>query len=113
MLDGYVMGIGGGFGLWAPIRIATENTKFAMPECKFGHVPDGGAGAFLARMPYNLGKYLGLSGDIIDGIELAHLGEADFLVESNSLNKITNEIENSHFLRDVGSIKEFLSLKYC
>lgn len=31
ILDGYVMGIGSGLGVLAPIRIATENSKFAMP----------------------------------------------------------------------------------
>lgn len=42
------MGVGAGLGLHAPIRIATESSRFAMPEVRVGLVPDGGSGKLFA-----------------------------------------------------------------
>jgi hypothetical protein len=44
---------------------------------------------------------------------MCHLGIADFLIESNDIPVIEHEIENSHLLRDLDSLKDFLSHKYC
>lgn len=43
---------------------------------------------------------------------MCHLGLADFLIESKDLPKITHEIEESHLMRDVDSIREYLH-HYC
>ncbi len=61
--------VGGGVGLLAhaPFRIATERTKFAMPETKIGYCPDVGANYFLPRLDGALGKYLALTGASLDG----------------------------------------------
>jgi 3-hydroxyisobutyryl-CoA hydrolase len=42
-------------------RIATENTKFLMPETKIGSYTDSGGSYILPRMEGNLGVYLGLT----------------------------------------------------
>lgn len=55
--------MGGGVGLsaHAPFIIATENTKFAMPETNIGYSPDVGANFFLSRLDGEIGTYLGLT----------------------------------------------------
>lgn len=39
---------------------------------------------------------------------MCHLGIADFLIESSKIPEIEHEIEVSHLLRDVESIKDYL-----
>jgi len=63
LMNGFIMGVGAGFGVHGPIRVATENSIFAMPEIKVGLVPDGGCGLFFSRMPKNFGLYLALTGE--------------------------------------------------
>ena len=68
MYDGFVMGGGAGVSIHAPVRIATENTVFAMPETAIGFFPDHGASYFLPRLrPAGLGVYLGLTGARVVG----------------------------------------------
>ncbi|CAD8063866.1 unnamed protein product [Paramecium sonneborni] len=113
IMNGYAMGIGAGFGINSHFRIATENSIFSMPECKVGIVPDGGCGLYFSKMPQNFGLYLGMSGEQIDGVKMAHLGIADFLIESSLLPEIEEEFEHAQFLRDEESICEFLLQRYC
>jgi 3-hydroxyisobutyryl-CoA hydrolase len=56
--------MGGGFGItsFAPFIIATENTMYAMPECKLGFFPDVGSSYLLSRLRSNIGYYLGMTG---------------------------------------------------
>ena len=62
---GVVMGGGVGLSIYGDYRIATDSTKFAMPETSIGFFPDVGASFFLSRMENNIGKYLGLTGELI------------------------------------------------
>lgn len=39
---------------------------------------------------------------------MAHLGIADYLIESSSIPEIEKELEHAHLLRDKESIDEFL-----
>ncbi|WP_010187664.1 enoyl-CoA hydratase/isomerase family protein [Sphingomonas sp. PAMC 26605] len=75
-MDGITMG--GGVGLACPCehRIATENTKFAMPETGIGLFPDVGGGWYLSRLPGRIGQYLALTGHRLDGAECLALGLA-------------------------------------
>lgn len=59
----FLLTVGGGVGLsaHAPFRIATENTRFAMPETNIGYSPDVGANFFLSRLDGEIGTYLGLT----------------------------------------------------
>jgi enoyl-CoA hydratase len=66
-MDGVTMGGGGGLALPAKIRVATENTLFAMPEGSIGLFPDVGAGYYLPRLPGQIGKFLALTGARLDG----------------------------------------------
>lgn len=44
---------------------------------------------------------------------MAHLGIADYLIDSECIPEIEMEIEQAHYLRDEESIKEFLLQRYC
>ncbi|QBM76591.1 enoyl-CoA hydratase/isomerase family protein [Sphingomonas sp. AAP5] len=84
-MDGITMG--GGVGLACPCdhRVATENTKFAMPETGIGLFPDVGGGWFLSRLPGRIGQYLALTGHRLDGADCLALGLATHYVPSAAL----------------------------
>ena len=66
-MDGITMG--GGVGISQPCRyrVATENTRFAMPETTIGLFPDVGGGWYLSRLPGRSGVFLALTGARLDG----------------------------------------------
>lgn len=64
------MGSGVGVSMNAPIRICTDNTDWAMPECKSGFLADNGSGYFLNRLKdkkVSYGIYLAVTGRRIVG----------------------------------------------
>jgi enoyl-CoA hydratase len=79
-MDGITMG--GGVGISQPCRyrVATENTKLAMPETGIGLFPDVGGGWYLSRLPGRIGQYLALTGHRLDGAETHVLGLATHYV---------------------------------
>ncbi|HEX8527437.1 enoyl-CoA hydratase/isomerase family protein [Allosphingosinicella sp.] len=79
-MDGITMG--GGVGISQPCRyrVATENTRFAMPETAIGLFPDVGGGWYLPRLPGRVGRFLALTGARLDGAECLHLGLATHYV---------------------------------
>lgn len=64
-MDGITMGGGAGLAMACDVRIATERTKWAMPEMKIGLFPDVGLSYFFARMPFALGRYLAITSKTI------------------------------------------------
>ena len=109
--QGVVMGGGVGLSIYGDYRIATDSTKFAMPETSIGFFPDVGGSFFLARLENNLGKYLGLTGEIVQGKDLLNFNLATHYCPENKINNlisqfitdgsITNyETENSSFFTD-------------
>ncbi|MDG2223048.1 MAG: enoyl-CoA hydratase/isomerase family protein, partial [Rubripirellula sp.] len=70
---------GVGVSIMGSHRIATDRTRFAMPETGIGLFPDIGAGYFLSRLG-PLGKLIGLTGLIIDGAAAVELGLATHFV---------------------------------
>jgi enoyl-CoA hydratase len=91
-MDGITMG--GGVGISQPCRyrIATENTRFAMPETAIGLFPDVGGGWYLPRLPGRVGQYLALTGARLDGVECRHLGLATHYVPSLGLDDLKARI---------------------
>ncbi len=75
-MDGVVMGGGVGLSLPCRLRIATENSRFAMPETAIGLFPDVGGGWYLSRLPGRIGQYLALTGARLNGAEMLALGLA-------------------------------------
>lgn len=84
-MDGVTMGGGVGLAMPANLRVATENTLFAMPEGAIGLFPDVGAGYYLPRLPGMLGKFLALTGARLDGAECLWAGIATHYLDSEDL----------------------------
>jgi len=84
-MDGITMGGGVGISLPCRYRVATENTRFAMPETGIGLFPDVGGGWYLSRLPGRTGQYLALSGARIDGADCLALGLATHYLPSDAL----------------------------
>ena len=65
------------------MRIATDNTVYAMPETAIGFFTDVGGSYFLSRVKNgdtSLGLYLGLTGHRLKGRELVKWGVATHFV---------------------------------
>ncbi len=73
-MDGITMGGGVGIALPCKYRVATENTRFAMPESGIGLFPDVGGGWHLSRLGGRLGQFLALTGARLDGAETHFAG---------------------------------------
>lgn len=84
-MDGITMGGGVGLSLPARYRVATEKTRFAMPETGIGLFPDVGGGWFLSRLPGRVGQFLALTGARLDGAECHALGLATHYLPSDVL----------------------------
>ncbi|MEE2938358.1 MAG: enoyl-CoA hydratase/isomerase family protein [Planctomycetota bacterium] len=89
--DGVVMGGGVGVSIMGSHRIATDRTRFAMPETGIGLFPDIGAGYFLSRLG-PLGKLIGLTGLIVDGAAAVELGLATHFVPYENGNSLLDSI---------------------
>ncbi|MDJ0276971.1 enoyl-CoA hydratase/isomerase family protein [Sphingomonas sp. 2R-10] len=91
-MDGVTMG--GGVGISQPcrFRVATENSRFAMPETAIGLFPDVGGGWYLSRLPGRIGQYLALTGARLDGAEMLALGLATHLLPAGTLDTVKRAI---------------------
>lgn len=84
-MDGITMGGGVGISQPATFRVATENTKLAMPETGIGLFPDVGGGWYLSRLKGRLGQYLALTGARMTGAQCLWAGLATHYLTSNHL----------------------------
>ena len=84
-MDGITMGGGVGLSQPAKFRVATENTRFAMPETGIGLFPDVGGGWYLPRLEGRVGQFLALTGARMDGSECLALGLATHYLPSEKL----------------------------
>lgn len=92
VMDGITMGGGVGLSLPARFRVATQNTRFAMPETGIGLFPDVGAGWYLARLAGRMGAYLALTGHRLDGAEAHALGLATHYLPAEALDGLKARI---------------------
>lgn len=95
-MDGITMGGGVGISQPAKFRVATENTRFAMPETGIGLFPDVGGGWYLSRLRGRLGQFLALTGARLDGSECFWAGIATHYLPSNSLTEAKTRIALGH-----------------
>ena len=102
-MDGITMGGGVGISQPATYRVATENTKFAMPETGIGLFPDVGGGWYLSRLPGRIGAFLALTGARLDGAECEAIGLATHYIASEKLAGVKAAI-----IADPGNIQTIL-----
>jgi enoyl-CoA hydratase len=95
IMNGITMGGGVGISLPCDHRIATENTRFAMPETSIGLFPDVGGGWYLPRLPGRVGQFMALTGARLDGAECKFLGLATHYVEQARLEEMVDRIAKS------------------
>lgn len=91
-MNGITMGGGVGLALPSRYRVATENTRFAMPETGIGLFPDVGGGWFLSRLPGRVGQFLALTGARLDGAECQALGLSTHYLPSDVLENAKSQI---------------------
>ena len=85
IMDGITMGGGAGVSLPARYRIATERTRFAMPETGIGLFPDVGAGWFLPRLPGASGAWIAYTGARLAAFECLEFGLATHRLPASNL----------------------------
>ena len=95
VMDGITMGGGVGISLPCTWRVATENTRLAMPETGIGLFPDVGGGWYLSRLSSRVGQFMALTGARLDGAECVYLGLATHLVPQTSLEEVIDRILKS------------------
>jgi len=87
LIDGFVMGGGVGLSVHGRLRVAGDDTMFAMPETGIGYFPDVGGTYFLPRlkygnMGYEIGQWLGLTGARLSAGQACAVGVANAYVPS-------------------------------
>jgi enoyl-CoA hydratase len=100
-MDGITMGGGVGISQPAQFRVATEHTRFAMPETGIGLFPDVGGGWYLSRLPGRLGQFLALTGARLDGAECLWTGLATHYLPSDKLAEAKERIVHGHEIAGV------------
>ena len=90
ILDGIVMGGGAGLMFASTFKIATERTRFAMPEIGVGLFPDVGFTSVIKDLPEGLGLYIMLTASQLNASDmrfcnlvdsyLSHTKMEDFLL---------------------------------
>lgn len=93
-MDGIVMGGGVGVSVLGSVRVATENTMFAMPETGIGFFPDVGGSWFLPRLPGRLGVYLAMTGGRLSGADCCAVGLADAYIPQERLDDVAELLAN-------------------
>lgn len=107
-MDGITMGGGVGISQPCKFRVATENTRFAMPETGIGLFPDVGGGWYLSRLGGRLGQFLALTGARLDGSECLWTGLATHYLTSDTLDEAKQRIAAGH---EPGGVLAALSAK--
>lgn len=88
LIDGLVMGGGVGISIYGTHRVAGENYSLAMPEVGIGIIPDVGTSYVLARLPGEMGVYLGLTGRSIKRADAYYLELVSHCVDAGDFNKV-------------------------
>jgi enoyl-CoA hydratase len=107
-MDGITMGGGVGISQPANFRVATENTRYAMPETGIGLFPDVGGGWFLARIGNRIGQFLALTGARLDGAECMWAGLCTHYLPSEALPEAKRRIAAGE---EIGAVLASLSVE--
>ncbi len=106
-MDGITMGGGVGISQPAKYRVATENTRYAMPETGIGLFPDVGGGWYLARLGGRLGQFLALTGARLDGAECLWAGLCTHYLPADQLEEAKARIVAGH---EIGGVLSALAV---
>mgnify|MGYP001203022953 FL=1 len=106
-MDGVVMGGGMGLSQGASFRVVTERTRMAMPETNIGFFPDVGASFFLNQCKNNIGKYIGITGQVLSGYDAVAVGLADGILMSRDLHDHWDLLTSSRLLNVNDRINKF------
>jgi enoyl-CoA hydratase len=88
IIAGITMGGGAGISVNGAYPIATERTRFAMPETGIGLFPDVGATRFLNRCPGAVGRYIGLAGPRLAAADTLYCGLARHVVAQDRIDAL-------------------------
>lgn len=109
IMDGLTYGAGVGLSTFSPLRVATENTRWSMPEMNIGFFPDCGVSYTLPQQATvggsmgQLALYLCLTGEELNGADSYIAGFATHYINSSNLKDL--EIRLSE-LNNIGNFKE-------
>lgn len=92
LMDGITMGGGYGVAGYCDYRIATENTKWAMPETGIGFFPDIGSSYSLLKAPGFMGMCLALTGMTIGPEDALYGGFATHYIYAETVPEFTKAI---------------------
>jgi enoyl-CoA hydratase/carnithine racemase len=108
---GHGIVMGGGIGLLAGAshRVATEASRWAMPEIAIGLFPDVGGSWFLRRMPGRTGLFLALTGAPLNASDARFAGLADVRIAQAQKDDVLDAIAATRWQGDAPADRAELS----
>jgi enoyl-CoA hydratase/carnithine racemase len=100
LMNGITMGGGMGVAQGARFRVATDNTRIAMPEVGIGLIPDVGASYFLSRLPGAIGLYLALTGNQVRAADALYAGLADVYLSPDAMTRVDEVLQHVQWTQD-------------
>ena len=88
ILDGIVMGGGAGLMFASSYKIATERTRFAMPEIGVGLFPDVGFTSIIKMLPKGLGLYMMLTSTQLTAFDTIFCGLTNACINSKDIERL-------------------------
>lgn len=104
LIDGLAMGGASFYAMPGKYRIATERTKFAMPETAIGYFNDAVSSYWLSRLENNFGIYVGLTGTFVKGFDMKKSGLATHYIESKKLDELQQDLVQCQSHADVEQV---------
>lgn len=111
LINGICMGGGMGVSVHGSHRIVTENAILAMPETGIGFFPDVGASYFLNQCPGEMGTFMGIVGEKINGADAIYANLATHYVSSAKLPELQHRLLNAESREEALTIIETLKEK--
>lgn len=85
-----------GIAINSKFTVATENTIYATPETSVGSTPDVGNLYKLSKVDKNVGLYLGLTGNQLEGSDVCLAGLTTHFIPSSRMHLLTKELTESN-----------------